>query len=331
MSESRVHLEIATAPFLQSGLNTRRLMYEVLGASMLVVVASVWFFGLGALLVVLAATAGAVGTEWVFLEQRRGMSSLRDGSGLLTGVLLALTLPPAIPLWMAFLGGAVGIGLGKAIWGGLGQNLFNPALVGRAFLQAAFPTTLTTWTAPGGGLLALQPSNLAVPLGRAAVDVTTSATPLGLAKFEGQVTEWMPLLVGNISGSLGETAGLLLILCGLWLGIRRAFDWRLPLSTLLTVALFSEILHLIDGSYPGPLFMVLSGGLLFGAVFMVTDPVTTPLTPRGAWIFGLGVGLLVVLIRLFGGLPEGVMYSILLMNAVTPLINRATQPRRFGG
>jgi electron transport complex protein RnfD len=164
------------------------------------------------------------------------------------------------------------------------------------------------------------------------VDVTTSATPLGLAKFEGQATDLVALLTGHIGGCLGETSAALLIAVGIVLVLRRVFDWRLPLSTLLTVAVLSGGLRLIRPELsPGAGFMLLSGGLMFAAVFMVTDPVTTPLTARGAWIFGFGVGLLVVLIRLFGGLPEGVMYAILLMNSVTPLINRFTQPRRFGG
>ena len=329
MSQTTPQLQIATAPFLHRGLSTRRLMWEVLACAGSVVAAATWFFGIAALLLVLAASLGAVLTEWAFMTERKGLGSLADGSALLTGVLLALTLPPATPLWMAFLGGAVGIGLGKAIWGGLGQNLFNPALVGRAFLQASFPAVLTTWTAPLAGLTTLEPSTLAAPLMH--VDVTTTATPLGLAKFEGQITDLLPLLVGNTAGSLGETAGLLLIACGLWLAVRRVFDWRLLVSSLLAVFVLSGALYLFgpEGS-PPPLFMLCSGGLLFGAVFMVTDPVTSPLTPRGAWIFGSGFGMLVVLIRLFGGLPEGVMYSILLMNAVTPLINRYTQPRQFG-
>jgi electron transport complex protein RnfD len=165
----------------------------------------------------------------------------------------------------------------------------------------------------------------------AQTDAVSTATPLGLAKFENQVTELGSLFVGNISGSLGETSAVLLLLCGLWLGARRIFDWRLPVSTLLSVAILSGILHYLSPeSNPTPSFMLFSGGLLFGAVFMVTDPVTTPTTPRGAWLFGIGVGVLVVLIRLFGGLPEGVMYAILLMNAATPHINRHTQRRPFG-
>jgi electron transport complex protein RnfD len=332
LSNPAPRLELTTAPFLHRDLSTRRLMWEVSAALVPVVAAAAYFFGVSALLVVLACSVGACATEWVFAGNRRGLGPLRDGSGLLTGVLLALTLPPSIPLWMAFLGGAVGIGLGKLIWGGLGNNLFNPALVGRAFLQGAFPITMTTWSEPGTGFLSFQAGTLAMPMSKPAVDVVTSATPLGLAKFEQTFTQLRPLLAGNTGGCLGETAGAVLVICGLWLTLRRVFDWRLPASTLITVAVASGALHLLRPEvYPGPLFMVFSGGLMFSAVFMVTDPVTSPIAPRGAWLFGIGVGILVVLIRLFGGLPEGVMYAILLMNSATPLINRVTQPRSFGG
>jgi electron transport complex protein RnfD len=307
-------------------------MGEVLLATVPVVAMAAWAFGLAALLVVVAATIGAVATERLLQSADSPLGSLLDGSGLLTGVLLALTLPPSIPLWMAFLGGVVSIALGKAIWGGLGSNLFNPALVGRAFLQAAFPTALTTWQPPGGGFFELPASTLAPPMLRSATDVVTTATPLALAKFDQQVTGAQALLLGDRAGCLGETCGLLLLGVGLVLALRRVFDWRLPLATLLSVAAVSEALHLWRPEvHPAPTFMILAGGLLFGAVFMVTDPVTTPITPRGSWIFGLGVGLLVVLIRRFGGLAEGVMYAILLMNAATPLLNRWTQPRIFGG
>jgi electron transport complex protein RnfD len=324
-------LQISTAPFVHRGQSTRSVMLEVVGATVPVVGVAVYYFGITAVMMVATAVVGAGATEWV-LSDRKGIASLRDGSALLTGLLLALTLPPAIPLWMVFLGSVVAIALGKAMWGGLGRNVFNPALVGRAFLQAAFPITLTTWVAPRQGLTHIDPTTLAMPLMKAKVDIVTSASPLGLSKFQHKGTELASLLTGNTAGSLGETAAIVLILVGLWLGIRRVFDWRLPVSTLLSVAVFSGILHAIKpAAYPHPVFMLMSGGLLFGAVFMVTDPVTTPLTPRGAWIFGFGVGVLVVLIRLFGGLPEGVMYGILLMNAVTPLIDRKTQPRRFGG
>jgi len=335
MNAGSPELVVSTSPFDRTTLTTPRVMFEVLAAALLVLLAACWNFGIGALLVVSAATAGAVGTEW-FFTRSRPVSPLRDYSATLTGVLLGLTLPPAFPLWMAFLGGVAGVGLGKLIFGGLGQNLFNPALVGRAFLQAAFPTAITTWTAPvkPGGFFSIPPSLFAPPLmsAPAPVDAMSAATPLGLAKFGSQITDVLPLLVGNTSGSLGETSAALLLLCGVYLAARRMFDWRLPVSTLLAVAVFSGLLYLISPQvYPPPGFMLFSGGLLFGAVFMVTDPVTTPTTPRGAWIFGAGVGTLVVLIRLWGGLPEGVMYAILLMNAVTPHITRHTQPRPLGG
>ena len=179
--------------------------------------------------------------------------------------------------------------------------------------------------------MSLPGSLFAAPLLSGQVDAVSAATPLGLAKFENQIAEIGSLFFGNISGSLGETSAALLLLLGLWLGARRIFDWRLPVSTLLSVAILSGILHYLSPeSNPPPTFMLFSGGLLFGAVFMVTDPVTTPTTKRGAWLFGLGVGFLVVLIRAYGGLAEGMMYAILLMNAMTPLINTATQPRQFG-
>jgi electron transport complex protein RnfD len=214
---------------------------------------------------------------------------------------------------MAVLGGAFGIAFGKLIFGGLGQNVFNPALLGRAFLQAAFPVAITTWPAVRG------------------VDAVTAATPLGLMKFEGQLTDPLPLMIGNTGGSLGETAGVLILLCGGYLAWKSYLDWRIPVSVFLTVGSFAAILNLVDpGRYPGPLFMLFSGGLMLGAVYMATDMVTSPVTHAGAWIFGFGIGFLVVLIRTWGGLPEGVMYAILIMNALVPFINRATQPRVFG-
>jgi electron transport complex protein RnfD len=332
VSSGTPDLVLSTAPFLREAATTPRIMREVLAAALLVLLGACWNFGVGALLVVAAASAGAVGSEWLFTRGETP-SRLRDGSALLTGVLLGLTLPPSLPLWMACLGGIAGVGLGKLVWGGLGQNLFNPALVGRAFLQAAFPTAITTWVPPAasGARLALPPGLFAAPFMTAEVDGVSAATPLGLAKFEHQVTDLGSLFVGHTAGSLGETSAALLVLCGLWLGARRIFDWRLPVSTLASVAAFSSVLHwLLPETAPPASFMLLSGGLLFAAVFMVTDPVTTPTTPRGAWLFGAGTGALVVLIRLYGGLPEGVMYAILLMNAVTPHLNRHTQPRPFG-
>ncbi len=321
------------APLLRQGMTTPGAMRDVLYALVPATAASVWFFGLSAALILGTCIAGAVLAEWLFAGKEDRGESLKDASGILTGLLLGLTLPPGLPLWMAFLGGFMGIALGKVIWGGLGQNLFNPALLGRAFLLATFPIAMTTWV-PGtgdGGFFNIYPGNLALPFMQAQIDGVTSATPLGLMKFEQVVTPLSDLAIGNVSGSLGETSGLLLLLGGLYLWLRRDLDWRIPVSILLTVAVFSICLGFFDATrFPAPLFSVFSGGLLLGAIYMATDPVTSPVTPRGTWIFGIGVGVLVMLIRVFGGLPEGVMYAILLMNAATPLIDRYTQPRVFG-
>jgi len=332
VSTRDLRLLVQSSPFLREGVTTPGLMVDVLVAVIPVFCVSLWVFGLSSLLVVAAAVAGAVGTEWLFVkgpDGRRG-ESLLNGSALLTGVLLGLTLPPAFPLWMAFLGGVIGIALGKIIWGGLGNNLFNPALVGRAFLQAAFPIAITTW-APPAGFLTIRSANLTLPLMHPVADAVTTATPLNLMKFEQKATAVGQLFGGNIPGSLGETSAIAILLGLAWLLARRACDWRIPASILTTVAIFSSALWAISPErFPSPLFMLFSGGLLFGTVFMATDPVTSPLAPRGAWIFGAGIGLLVVLIRIWGGLPEGVMYAILLMNAAAPLIERVTQQRAFG-
>jgi Na+-translocating ferredoxin:NAD+ oxidoreductase subunit D len=320
-------LELAASPHLHSPDSTERIMWTVVATLLPITAASFWFFGISALLVVAAATAGTLLTERLTGPR----SALRDGSAVITGLLLGLILPPGFPLWMAFIGGAVAIGFGKVLFGGLGQNVFNPALVGRAFLQAAFPAAITTWPALDGTRMALRGDNFALPLMSPRVDGITEATPLGLMKFEQTGTDLGALLLGNTSGSIGETSAVLILLCGGYLAWKRYLDWRIPVSIFATVAALSGLLWMIDPErYADPLFMLLSGGLVFGAVYMATDMVTSPVTRTGAWIFGAGIGALVVLIRTWGGLPEGVMYAILLMNAMVPFINRATRPRVFG-
>jgi electron transport complex protein RnfD len=325
-------LILSTPPFLRKGQSTPWIMRQVLWALAPVLLVAWYWFGLSAILVTAAATAGCLLTEWLFDGNRPRGRTLLDGSGLLTGLLLGLILPPGFPLWMAFVGGVASIGMGKVIWGGLGQNLFNPALLGRAFLQAAFPTAITTWSPKGTGFFSVHGTNLAIPfLQGSSVDAVTAATPLAKMKFQGEFTGVMDLATGNIAGSLGETCGVVILLAGVYLAARRIFDWRIPVSILLSTLALSAVFWAIDPvQFPSPLFMLFSGGLLIGAVFMATDPVSSPVTPRGAWIYGVGIGVLVVLIRLFGGMPEGVMYAILLMNAVTPLLNRVTQPRVYG-
>ena len=322
------HLALTASPHVHAPDSTTRIMWTVVLSLLPIVASSVVFFGISALLVIAAAVAGALLTERLTAPR----DTLRDGSAVITGLLLGLVLPAGMPLWMPFLGGAVAIGFGKIIFGGLGQNVFNPALVGRAFLQAAFPAAITTWPAVGGSVFTLRGDNFALPLMSAnAPDAVTAATPLGLMKFERTGTDLMSLLVGNTGGSLGETSALLILLCGGYLAWKRYLDWRIPVSIFVTVAALSGVLWLIDAArYPDPLFMLFSGGLMLGAIYMATDMVTSPVTRTGAWVFGGGIGALVVLIRTWGGLPEGVMYAILLMNALVPFINRFTRPRVFG-
>ncbi|MEW6320339.1 MAG: RnfABCDGE type electron transport complex subunit D [Acidobacteriota bacterium] len=321
-------LLVTASPHLRSRDSTPTIMWSVVGSLVPIVVFAGYAFGPSALLVILASVAGAVGAEAAW--GRTGV--VGDGSAVITGLLLGLCLPAGLPLWMAALGGAFGIGFGKTIFGGLGQNVFNPALLGRAFLQAAFPVALTTWPAVDGvSWWSLRGDNFALPLMSSQVDAVTTATPLGLMKFERIATPVRDLALGTTAGSLGETSALLILVCGGYLAVKNYLNWRIPVSILLTVAALSGVFHAIDAArYPTPQFMLFSGGLMLGAVYMATDMVTSPVTNRGSWIFGAGVGALVVLIRLWGGLAEGVMYAILIMNALVPFINRATQPRVFG-
>ncbi|MBF0287670.1 MAG: RnfABCDGE type electron transport complex subunit D [SAR324 cluster bacterium] len=332
MMSSKNKIILSTAPFLRQGETTPWIMFQVVFSLIPVFLAAFYFFGLSVLLVTVTAIASCLLTEWFFDTNRPRGISLKDGSTLLTGMLFALTLPPGLPLWMVFLGGIAAIGMGKVIWGGLGQNIFNPALIGRAFLQAAFPIAITTWSSPTGNYFIPRGTNLAWPFMQGeALDTITTATPLALMKFQHQSTGILNLLLGNTGGSLGETSSIVIILAGIYLAAKKVINWQIPAAILLTVILFSGILYsFAPDRYPSPVFMVLSGGLLLGTVFMATDPVTSPITTRGCWVFGCGIGLLVVLIRVFGGLPEGVMYAILLMNAVTPLINRITREKIYG-
>jgi electron transport complex protein RnfD len=320
-------LLITAWPHLAERDSTPRIMWTVNLTLVPVIAAAIYYFGPSAVLVLAASLAGCLGTEWAF----KGRAALADGSAVITGLLLGLTLPPGIPMWMAFVGGVFAIGAGKAIFGGLGQNIFNPALLGRAFLQASFPVALTTWPVIRENWWALRGDNFALPLmSPREVDVLTSATPLGLMKFEHQATDVWRLLIGATGGSLGETAGIVILLCGAYLAWRNYLNWRIPVSIFVSVAALATLTHAINPAYPGAVFMLFSGGLMLGAVYMATDMVTSPVTNAGSWLYGFGIGALVVVIRLWGGLAEGVMYAILLMNALVPFINRATQPKVFG-
>jgi electron transport complex protein RnfD len=266
-----------------------------------------------------------------------------DWSAVITGILLALILPPGFPLWMAAVTAIVGVGVGKMFFGGLGYNVMNPALVGRAFGQAAFTVPMTTW-APfraEGRFTEFIPSSLTLPflkpaeigewVSRVAPDGFSGATPLALMKFDQVSTDSIKMLLGASAGSAGETSALLILLCGLYLVARKFMDWRITFSVLASAALLSGVFHLVNPEiYPTPLFTLCSGGLMLGAVFMATDMVSSPVTPLGVWIYGALIGVVTVIIRLFGGLNEGVMYAILLANACAPLINSMTQPRIYG-
>ena len=319
-------LIVTASPHIRSLDSTPRIMWHVVASLIPVVLCAAWFFGVSALLQVTTAITVALLTE---RATGKG-GAIADGSATITGLLLGLSLPAGFPLWMTALGAAFAIVFGKQVWGGLGQNVFNPALVGRAFLQAAFPVAITTWPSAGGSFFTLRGDLFALPFTHPLPNAVTSATPLGLLKFEGKGTALADLVVGSTGGSLGETAALVILAGGIYLAWRGYLNWRLPVSVIVTVWMFSAILHLVDATKPDPLFMIFSGGLMLGAVYMATDMVTSPITNLGKWIFGAGIGMLVVVIRVWGGLPEGVMYGILFMNALTPFINRATQPRVFG-
>ncbi len=336
-------VELKTSPHLRSAPSVDQIMRNVVYALLPITGWSVWQFGLSALVLTVVVVASCLGTERFFNWLADKPSSLDDWSAVITGLLLALTLPPAFPFWMGAVAGFAAIGIGKALFGGLGFNVFNPALVGRAFVQAAFPVAITTWTpafAPSR-FAEFVPSSLALPfmspapvadwITRQGVDAFTGATPLAAWKFGGVATDSLDLFVGLTAGSAGETSAVLILLGGLYLAARRMMNWRVPAAMLLGAALTALPFWLwAPESYPSPLFVLFSGGLMLGAVFMASDMVASPVTPAGVWIYGLLMGFLTVVIRFWGGLPEGVMYAILLGNAASPLIEAVTQPRIYG-
>jgi electron transport complex protein RnfD len=335
MTVHQAGIVLRTSPHLKERLRTDTIMLNVVYALLPIVGFAIWAFGLSALLLIGVTTAACVLTEHLTCRAKSGDTTVTDYSAVITGLLLALTLPPGLPLWMGALGGVLAIALGKAMFGGLGYNPFNPALVGRAFLQAAFPVAMTTWSPAhtDGRMTAALTSTLAYPFAKSAplVDGMSSATPMSLMKFEQEPTEYMSLFIGSTSGSLGETSSLLIVVCGTYLIARGMMNWRIPAALLASVFVTSGALYLMDPEVnPTPIFMLLSGGVMLGAVFMATDMVASPTTPRGVWIYGIFIGALTVLIRLKGGLPEGVMYAILLGNAVSPFIEQLTQPRVYG-
>lgn len=343
MPDTDITTDLRSSPHLKQTVTVPQIMRNVVYALMPVCAYSVYAFGISVLLLLITTTLTCMLTEALFCRLSGRASSVNDWSIVITGLLLALTLPPAFPLWMAAVAAFVAVGLGKALFGGLGYNVMNPALVGRAFVQAAFPAAITTWSPPflAGRFTEVIPSTLTTPfmipvpieqwIEQKTIDSFTGATPLALQKFE-QITTPLPeLLTGAVSGSAGETSALIILLGGLYLAARKMMNWRLPVGVLLGAVIVSLPFWLLDSSrYPDPLFVLLSGGLMLGAVFMASDMVASPVTPVGVWVYALFIGMLTVVIRLFGGLTEGVMYAILLGNAISPLISLITQPKVFG-
>jgi electron transport complex protein RnfD len=311
-------LLISSSPHLHTKDSVPRIMWTVIFTLIPATGMAIYYFGMDALTMFVACIAAALLTEIIMNTMKGEAITIGDGSAAITGLLLALTLPPSFPISGGIIGSVFAIAIGKQVFGGLGYNIFNPALLGRAFLQASFPVAMTTWTFP-------QTEKYA------SVDAVTAATPLGLFKFEKILANFEDLFIGNIGGCLGETSALALIIGGIVLIILKYADWRIPVSYLATVIIVSGIFWLIDpAQYADPVFHLFAGGLMLGAFFMATDMVSSPITTLGAWIFGIGAGIVLMVIRLFGGVPEGVMYSILLMNAFTPIINRYTRPKFFG-
>lgn len=298
-------LLVTPAPHFRAKDDSEWMMKDVLIALVPAALLSVYFFGINAAVVILTAVAASLVFEYLILKARKKAPVKTDYfAAAITGLLMAFCITSATPFWAVIIGAFVAIVITKHFFGGLGYNIFNPALVGRAFLLASYPVMMTTWMKP--------------------FDAITSPTPLNLVKEQGISTAYGPLFFGNVGGSIGETSAAALLIGGLYLLWRKTIDWRIPASYFITVIVFSYI------SGVDPAFHLLAGGLMLGAIYMATDPVTSPVSKIGGWIFGFGCGLITMVIRLWGGYPEGVCYSILLMNATVPLIDRYLPGRKFG-
>ncbi len=329
-------ITVSFAPHISKRLSTQRVMLDVLIGLVPLVAAAGFYFRIRALLLIGVCVLWCVGIEWVCNLIRRKSNSLWDLSAVVTGVILALSLPPALPFWTAAVGSVIAIGVGKMAFGGLGANVFNPAMVGRAFLTASFGVMMTTWTVPAS-IDQEMPTLSAAD----AVDTRTQATPLAWSKMaiknQSQARtyshrQFLSTLTGEVAGSLGETSAIAALLGGAYLLWRRTIGFHIPAAVLLAAFVFGGIAYLIDpDAYVQPFYHLTSGALLFGAFFIATDPVTAPLTRRGMWLFGIGVGAVTMVIRILGEYPEGMMFAVLLMNAVTPLIDRLCRRIPAGG
>ena len=315
------NLIVSPSPHIHGGDSISKNMYGVLIALVPAFLVSLYYFGLGALIVTATSVIACVLFEYLiqkFLMKKE--PTVCDGSAILTGVLLAFNLPSNLPVWIILIGALAAIGIGKMSFGGLGNNIFNPALVGRVFLLISFPAQMTMW--PEVGQLT------------AYTDATTGATVLSLMN-EGALDKLptlVDMLLGKMGGSLGEVSALALLLGLVFILWKKIITWQIPVSILLTVFVFTGIMHLVNPvQYASPFVHLLSGGLMLGASFMATDYVTSPMSKNGMLVYGVGIGILTTVIRLFGSYPEGMSFAILIMNAFTPLINSYIKPKHFGG
>lgn len=316
-------LSVSASPHIRSDESIAKIMWTVVIALAPAALFGAWYFGTHAIMIILVSSLSAVLFEYLVQLIRKKPITISDGSAFLTGLLLAMCLPPTVPLYMPVVGSFIAIVVAKHSMGGLGYNIFNPAHIGRAALMVSWPVAMTTWTSMSG-----------------TVQAVSSATPLNilkqqgyqqlLAAFGGAGNMYHALFLGTRNGCIGETSTILLLLGGLFLIYRKIIKWEIPVIMIGTVGILTWIFG-PSGLFTGdPLFHMMAGGLIIGAFFMATDMVTVPMTRKGQIIFALGAGMLTTLIRLKGGYPEGVCYSILLMNSVTPLIDRFTQPAKFG-
>ena len=322
-------LTVSGSPHIHGGLSVKKLMWGVVIAMLPAMLASFYYFGLGALRITLVAVFSAVFFEYVitkFIMKQK--PDIMDGSAIITGILLAFNVPSDLPLWMMIIGSLMAIGVAKMSFGGLGKNPFNPALVGRVFLLISFPAQMTVYPKVSEGF----------PM---ALDAISGPTPLGIVKEGLKNGEKIPELISHIDyanlffgqtgGSLGEVSAFLLLLGGIYMLIRKIITWEIPVSFIDSVVVFSGILWLYNpDQYVDPLFHLLTGGIMLGVFFMATDMVTSPMTSKGQLIFGAGVGIITIIIRIWGAYPEGVSFAILIMNAVVPHLNNAFKPKRFG-
>ena len=305
-------LTVASSPHIRGDFRTSRLMLDVVLALVPALVVGTWVLGFRALVVTLVSMASAVAAEWAYAKVTKSRNTLIDCSALVTGMLLALTLPASTPYYLVVLGSAFAIVVAKLMCGGLGQNIFNPALAARAFLMLLFPAALTRYEALG-------------------LDGVTAATPLHHMVMPALPEESiLDMFLGNTPGSIGELSALVLLLGGVYLVVRKVISVRIPLSYILTVAVLTLVFHKTDSPVSWMLYSLFSGGLMLGAIFMATDYATSPVTPMGQIFYGIGCGVLTVIFRYFGLFPEGVTYAILMMNLLTWALDRYTPPRRFG-